>query len=522
MLKKNFIKLNINDNYLSFGNVCRIIKEESNCKNTFLQSDLFCILFNTDSIADSTVNNYCTGFRAINTEYKNVFLYFKNQYTKDNYVLLPLIIKILSLLDNTVYSDSKININFVNSNLKLFHICSRLYSISKNDSDININFSNKLYQLLEKHDLYTFMVLILFYVILDKKQPIFVEESFSNVIEKKIYDTNISVKDIENFIDIQLNSGIWSIRAITELAKTGNPFACFELASLEYYGMISDTPRYEYAYKYYLIAAEHNHPVANWAIGYMYYNGLIGCNSKHDKYLSLKYFNRARKLRCSNAYNNLGMIIQNGNFPHIKPNTSKAIEFFNQAISLGNVYAYNNIGKIYECKKDYKNAFEYFLIAANNNESWACNKIGEYYRNGFYCKKDLKKAFEYYTKSSESSKFTLCSWSKYNLAKYFYENGALDIGVSKDINKAITLLEQSSEVLIESIKELIYIYYTEYIKFKSNCDLLGIAKKSDLLNKLNYWINKIEHHANYDDILKKEIEQKLKNIKKEISHIQLP
>ena len=29
-MKKNFIRLNINDNYLSFGNFFRILKEESN------------------------------------------------------------------------------------------------------------------------------------------------------------------------------------------------------------------------------------------------------------------------------------------------------------------------------------------------------------------------------------------------------------------------------------------------------------------------------------------------------------
>ena len=70
-MKKNFIRLNINDNYLSFGNFFRILKEESNNSASFWQADLFSIIFNTDSIADSTVNNYCTGFRAINSTYKN-------------------------------------------------------------------------------------------------------------------------------------------------------------------------------------------------------------------------------------------------------------------------------------------------------------------------------------------------------------------------------------------------------------------------------------------------------------------
>ena len=44
MLQRKFIRLNINDNYLSLGNVFRIIKEEANNTNMFLQSDLFAII----------------------------------------------------------------------------------------------------------------------------------------------------------------------------------------------------------------------------------------------------------------------------------------------------------------------------------------------------------------------------------------------------------------------------------------------------------------------------------------------
>ena len=94
-----------------------------------------------------------------------------------------------------------------------------------------------------------------------------------------IYNTNISVNDIQEFIKIQLNSGIWSIRGIKELSKRNNPFACFEIASMEFYGIATGKPRYEEAYKYYKIAAERSHPVANWAIGYLYYKGYIGKSS---------------------------------------------------------------------------------------------------------------------------------------------------------------------------------------------------------------------------------------------------
>lgn len=454
MLQRKFIRLNINDNYLSLGNVFRIIKEEANNTNMFLQSDLFAIIFNTYNIADSTVNNYCTGFRAINPKYRSYFKEIENIFEQDKTVFVSTVGKILELIEGKEIKADNITIDQINENFKLKHICNRLYNISKNDSDVSIRLSNELYKNLEENNLYDFMTQVLFYVILDKKQPIYINEQLNDIVEKSIYDTNISFNDIQEFIDIQLNSGILSIRGIKELAKKNNPFACFEIASMEFYGIITGKKRYEEAYKYYKIAAENNHPVANWAIGYLYYEGYIGNKSKRDLYLAFKYFNKARKLKCSNAFNSFGLIILNGNMPHIKKNRDKAIEMFKKAKSLGNIYAYNNLGKICEDEKDYKKAFDYYLVSADSGESWAANKIGDFYRKGVVGKKDLKKAFEYYTVSSESPKFILCHWSKYNLAKYFYECGNLEIGVKQDINMAVELLEDVSDELNEAREEL--------------------------------------------------------------------
>ena len=451
MVNKNFIKLNIDDKHLSLGNLFRVIKEEANNSNIW-QSDLFCIIFNTDNIADSTVNNYCTGFRSINNKYKNYIKDLKAKFDNDNLVLLPIVEKILELTENN--QETFNSLQQINENNKLKHICNRLYSISKNDTDVNINLSDKLYSYLDQNDFYNFISTVIFYVILDKKQPINVSNTLNDVIENNIYRTNISVYDVEDFIKFQLNSGIWSIRGIQQLAQKGNPFACFEMASMEFYGIITGKPRYEKAYEYYKIASGYNHPVSHWAIGYLYYNGYIGNKTKRDLYLALKYFNKARKLKCSNAYNSLGLILLNGNVPHIKRNKQKAIKMFEIAISMGNIYAYNNLGKIYEDGKDYKKAFEYYIISADQGESWAANRVGEFYRKGIGRNKDLRKAFEYYEIASQSPKFTLCPWAKYNLAKYFYLNGNLEIGISKNLNKAVKLLEDVADELSEAKNEL--------------------------------------------------------------------
>ena len=513
MSQKKFIRLNINDNYLSFGNVFRIIKEESNTTNMFLQADLFSIIFDVYDIADSTVNNYCTGLRAINPKYRNYFKEMKNKFEKDKNVFIKTIGKILELIETQEIDFSNITIEQINNNSKFKHICNRLYTLSKNDSDVSIKLSNELYKNLEEDNLYDFFVQILFYVILDKKQPIYINEQLNEIIEKNIYDTNISVNDIKNFVKVQLNSGTWSLRGIYELAKKNNPFACFEIASMEFHGIATGKPRYEGAYKYYKIAAKHNHPVANWAIGYLYYEGYIGNKSKRDLYLAFKYFNKARKLKCSNAFNSLGLIILNGNMPHIKQNKKKAIEMFEKAVSLGNIYAYNNLGKIYENKKDYQKAYDYYLVSANLGDSWAANKIGEFYREGISKGKDLKKALYYYTMSSESLRFTLCPWSKYNLAKYFYKEGNLEIGVNQDINKAIELLEDISDDLIEASQELLYIYYELYIK--------SGKENKYYLEKIYLYKEKCEKNVNYNDKIKQDIEGKLKQINSIVKPISL-
>lgn len=513
MSQVKFIRLNTNDIYLSFGNLFRIIKEETTNINAFVQSDLFSIIFNTYDIADSTVNNYCTGLRAINTKYKNYFEDIKDKYREERTILVTTIAKIIELIDNKKIDLDSITIMQINDNLRLKHICNRLYTISKNDSDVSIKLSSELYKNLEENNLYDFIVKVLFYVILEKKQPIHINEQLNDVIEKSIYDTNISVNDIQKFIKIQLNSGIWSIRGIKKLAKEENPFACFEMASMEYYGIITGKARYEEAYKYYKIAAENNHPVANWAIGYLYYKGHIGNKSKRDLYLSLKYFNKAKKLNCSNAFNSLGLILLNGNIPHISKNKNKAIEMFEKAISLENVYAYNNLGKIYENDKNYKKAFEYYIVSANLGESWAENKVADFYRTGITKEKNLKKAFEYYCLSTESPKFTLCQWSKYNLAKYFYEYGNLEIGIKQDINKAIELLEDASDELLEASEELVYIYYKLYLDSYKNDKFY--------LEKLNIYKEKCERNINYNKI-KKRIENKTKQIYNTVQHIKIP
>lgn len=511
MRNKNIIRLNENDNYLSLGNLFRIIKAISINPNSYLQSDLFCIIFNCEKIGSSTVNNYCTGVRSINPEYKNYLLNIKSKYQNDNSVLIPTISKILTLIDTGKFTSEIYDIEKINNSDKIKCICSKLYTISKNDLDVKFEFSNKLQNYIKKGDYYDFIVEVLFYVVLEKIQPLYKKTILIDTIEKNLTNTNISVSNIEKFMQLQLNSGIWSIRGLSELAKEKNPFACFEMASLEFYGIVSGVKRYNKAFEYYKVASDNNHPVAHWAIGYLYYNGYIGNKTEDDMKLAYDYFIKSSNLNCSSAFNSLGLVYLNGDIPNIEKDELTAKSLFEQSANLGNVYAYNNLGKLEEKNKNYKKAFEYYETSANLGDSWALNKIGEFYRLGIYVEKNLSIAFEYYQKSSECSILSLCYWSKYNLAKYYYKNGIPEINIYKNTNKAIELLESISNNLMEANEELIYIYYNLYV---------NNSKEDKYLNKLKYYINILEQNNKCNNTIKSKIEKEISNIKNQSINIE--
>ena len=131
---------------------------------------------------------------------------------------------------------------------------------------------------------------------------------------------------------------------------------------------------------------------------------------------------------------------------------------------------------MYEEEGDYKKAFELFKSSASQGESWAANKIGQMYRTGVGTKMNLKKAFEYYNLATQATIYSVCFWSKYNLAHYFYENGIAELGIAKDIDKSISLLEEAASRNIDkAYEDLIYIYFSKY-KETGNVSYLDKAK----------------------------------------------
>lgn len=493
-MQKKYIKLNNNNNHLSLGNFCRIIKETSLNKTYANQTNIFCTILNIDSANESTINNYCIGCRSIGNTYKETYQNYKYQYNKNNNYMLDIILNLISILDGYIYTEEYKKISFINNNKNIIKTTHSLYNLAKNDKTIENSFINKLNKLINNNKYYDSITEILFYIILEKKQPIYIENIINETIENILINSNISINDLENFLNLQFKDGINYIYSLKELAKNNNPCACFELGLMEYKGEITGNKRYNKAYEYLQIAANYNHPRANYLIGKMLLNKNIGTLSIKDITLSLNYLKKAKDLGNIASLNTLGIYYLN-----IEKNIDKAIKYFQEATKHNYVYSYNNLGKIMENKQNYKEAFYYYQKSADINESWACNKIGEYYRLGIGTNQDLKKAYYYYNLSINTPIYLINYYAKYNLAKYFYLNGNYEANIEKNESQAITYLEEASNNnILEATIELLYYH---------------INQPYQNIQKINNYIKKIESHPNYTEQTKLIIENSIIKLK---------
>lgn len=482
-MERKYIKLNDSYSHLSLGNIIITIKELSKNKSSAIQSEVFCTIFNVPYANDSTINNYCIGSRSIGNDYKQIYINLKNKYEKNNKIFIDIVCNILTIVNGRIY-DIK-NIEEINKNSILKEICIKLYNISKNDLYIKKEALEKFTDLFNKENYYDLFVNFLIYGILEKKQPLYEDERIKNVVETLLESTKIGVKDLEDFLLLELNEGTNFDYSLVNLAKEGNAYANYHLGINEYRGYFSGKPNYEKAFEYFASAAEKNHPSAWWTMGNMIKNGKIG-NYEYDE--AIKYFEKAKSLGNIAAINSLGLMYKEG--LGVKKDINIALSLFEEAASKNYVYAFNNLANYYK-NKDINKTIEYFKKSAELKESYACKELGIIYLKN----NSLKEAFKYFNESLSSSIKERNITSYYYLAKYFFSTGCVYVNLEKDINKAIDYYEKSSN-LIDSLCELLYIYY----------------EKKDL-NKINYYKEKIENHKDYNKEYKNKIENILKNIK---------
>ena len=480
--------MNNNLNQLSLGNLIRIIKKNSINKHLASQAEIFCIIFDVDNVNESTINNYCIGARCIGDEYKNIYVNLKKKYNKYCSTFIPIVSQISCLLMGNIYD--KQSLTQINKNKSLKNVCILLYNISKNDAKVSENFSAKILELINSNDLYNCIAQLLIYVVLEHVQPIYVSDEINEKLESILYNTNISFDSLQEFLNTQFDDGINYSYSIRQLAKKDNPYALFELGLSEYFGKMTGMPRYNIAFEHFSKAASFNHPRANYIAGRMLIEGKVGNCSKTDTQKGLKYLKKAESL------NNIACLNVLGQFYLKQDNETLAIKYFERAASHNFVYAFNNLGKIYENKKLYDKAFNYYLKSASLDESWACNKIGEMYRLGIGTNIDFKKAFEYYNRALDVPIEFVENYAKYNLAVYFYMYGNYEVNIEKDEEKAIKLLTESSEKVIESQMFLLCYYVSIHDE-----------------EKIQKYKCMVENNPKFNFEFKKQVEDVLKKVK---------
>lgn len=490
--EKKFIKLNDSYSHLSLGNIINIIKDESKNKTSAIQSEVFCALFDINYINESTVNNYCIGARSIGNDYKQIYINLKKKYNSDNKVFIKIIDNVLSIVEGSIYNIE--NINIINENEYFQSITNKLYNIAKNDFFVPTNFIKEINELIQDKKYYDAFNKMIIFAILDKKQPLFEEEKVKNVIETLLQNTNISAKELQDFLLLELNEGINFSHSIRRLAEQNNSFANYQIAVYAYRGDFEGTPDYIKAYEYFKKAADNNHPSAEWMIANMILKEKLGRPTKKMDEEAISYLEKSIKLGNIASLNTLGLCYLNG--WGVTKNKTTAINYFKEACKANYAYAYNNLAKIYE-KDNPEKSVLYLIKASELKESYACNKLGNYY----YDKGNYQNAFYYYNEAINSIMNEKCLWAYYNLATKFYLKGNHEVNIKRDEDKAIKYLNISSN-LIESLIALLYLYTQKYLNTHDN-------KLKDQITSI---VKRIEEHQNFNETINNEINECLKNI----------
>ncbi len=384
---------------LSLGNIFNSIKELSS-GDSALQSEMFCSLFNVKNINNTTVNNYCIGIRAIGVLYKKYYIDLQEEYKNNHDAYVDIVLSLISILDEHIYIRSDKSLKIINSNHKLNKLCVKLKDICLIDENIQNDFVNRMAKYIDNNMLYECIIDILNYAIIENKQPIYSQD----------INIKINSKELNEYLSIKLYEGVSYITSLIELSKRNNMYACAELGSLEFDGLIDGNKNYDKSYNYYMIAALKGHPKACWMIANMILSNKVTFNMD----VMWSYLNKSISLGSAAGLNTLGLCYLRGINPLNIKDINKAIKYFTLSSKYGYAYAFNNLGKIYE-ETNIEKAIKYYKISSDLGESWALNKVGEYYR----MKGEMDAAFYYYSKSDECPISERCSWASYNIKKYF-------------------------------------------------------------------------------------------------------
>lgn len=119
-----------------------------------------------------------------------------------------------------------------------------------------------------------------------------------------------------------------------------------------------------------------------------------------------------------------------------------AFQYFLSAAQAGNANAQNDVGNMYKngegVAQSYTNAFQWYLKAANQGNHYAQANLGGLYLDGHGVQKSYLKAYEWYLKAAEKE-----DKKAYNQLGYLFDEG---LGVKQDYVKAFQWYSKAAEL----------------------------------------------------------------------------
>jgi hypothetical protein len=276
-------------------------------------------------------------------------------------------------------------------------------------------------------------------------------------------------------------------------ADLGYAQAQFNLAWNYHYGL-SGTKNHEEAFKYYLMAAEQNHPAGLRGLGEMF--ELESDESPEKLDMAIKLYHQAADLGDLIAEYNLGVFYQYGTGVEVNKKTSAM--YLERAASKDHPSANLNLGLLYQegvnGVPDYKKAMSYFNRAAELGNPKAEGCIAVLYQHGLGVDKNTEKAIELFTTCAERG----LVHAQYNLSIILSE----DDSKYKDIETAFYWLEKAANLDFAPAQKNLSIFlwggkgsavdFEEAVKWAFIARHNNEDKADDLIN---YYEKEIPHEA---------------------------
>lgn len=200
-------------------------------------------------------------------------------------------------------------------------------------------------------------------------------------------------------------------------------------------------------------------------------------STKEEKEQSIKKFSELAEKKYGPAIYMLGIVSKDS--IEAEKYYTESMKYLPQEAESGDMYAQCCLGEyIIQDSLKAKEAFSWFMKAAENGLTIAMTNVGDCFITGTGVEADNKKALLWYEKASQSGD----DQAQRNLG-YFYESGMLDI---VDSTKAYKWFEQSAKQGNANSMAHLGIYYRE-----------GSVVKKDMLKALS-WFTKAAEKGDYE------------------------